>query len=508
MINKEKIASQVLFPRLNIDDYLSNDEYKLLIHQLVNRGVGGFCIFGGNWDSVEHTVNYLQALAAIPLLFCADFEYGTAMRMTEGNEFPHSMAIANSGASENAFKIGQAIAKEAKSLGIHWNLAPVVDINSNKLNPVINIRSFGENSDIVCEFSEQFIIGTQSEKVLACAKHFPGHGDTKSDSHLELPTLNKSLLELQNMEIIPFKNSINNDVKSIMIGHLNVPALDSDNIPSSLSENVINYLRNNLKYPGIIITDALEMKSITKFYSSGEAAVKAVNAGNNIVLMPEDNIEAINALINNSANDDFYSKLKSSYDLIIKAKRWCGVMPQFAKLEQKTKIFIQHQKTALSIAYKALKINGNKELLLINDKINFAGFAYLQKAEDMRAASRFFTMLAQATENDCDFAFFDSKIDESNIEAFNEGTEDAELIIFPVFVRSYAYHGQIDDGKKVNEIIKKIARDKKYIVIIFGSPYVAENIEADLLINTYSDSFPSIAASIVLLTGRENALDY
>lgn len=508
MINREKIAAQVLFPRLDIDEYLSNDEYKTNINQLVSSGVGGFCVFGGNLQSVEQTLNYLQALADIPLLFSADFEYGTAMRIADGNEFPHAMAIANSSDPENSYKIGKAIAKEAKSIGIYWNLAPVVDINSNKLNPVINIRSFGESPDLVSDYSVQFISGTQSEKVLACAKHFPGHGDTNTDSHLELPTINKTKAELENTELFPFESAINNDVKSIMIAHLNVPALDYSGIPASLSEKAINYLRNDLKYKGLIVTDALDMKSVSNNYSSGEAVVKAINAGNNVALMPENSEEALEAITQSASNDDFYLKLKSSYDLIIKLKRWCGIMPQFAKLEQTSKIFLEHQKLALNVAYKALKINGNKSLLPINEKINFAGFAYLQKSEDMRAASRFFTMLAQATENDCDFAFFDSNIDESNIESYVEGTKDAELILFPIFIRSHSYHGKIDDGKKVNEIIKKIANDKKYLVIIFGSPYVSENIEADLLINAFSDSFPALASTIVLLTGRESALNY
>lgn len=507
MIEKEKIATQVLFPKLNIDDYQDDLQYKTLIQDLVKRGVGGFCVFGGNLEKVEITLNYLQGLADIPLLFCADFENGLSMRIEDGNEFPHSMAIAQSENLQYAFQIGKAIAKESKSVGIHWNLAPVVDINSNKLNPVINIRSFGENVESVNQYSAEFIKGSLSENVLTCAKHFPGHGDTNLDSHLLLPTIERSLNELENNEIIPFQNAIEHNVSSIMIGHLAVKAFDNNELPASLSKNVIQYLRKKLHFKWLIITDALDMQSITKSYTSAEATIQSIYAGNNIALMPENPMEALEALMNETENDEFFKLLRQSYELIIRAKRKAGLIPQFAKLENDNKLFISHQKLALNIAFKALKMIGNTDLLPLNEKINFAGFAYLQKSEDMRAASRFFTMLAQATENDCDFAFIDSSISEDNIREFKEGILESEIVIFPVFIRSRSYNGNIENGEKLNEIIQKIAENKKIIVIVFGSPYVSENIEADLIINAFSDSFASLAAAIVKLNGRDEALN-
>ena len=327
---------------------LNQSSYKKEIHKLVEIGVGGFCIFNGEPDQVELLIQELQSISDTPLLFAADFEYGLPMRLTEGTSFPHAMALGKTHKPDNSRLVGKAIAKESKSIGINWNLAPVCDINSNPKNPIINIRSFGEDAETVSEHSSAYIEGTQSEKVVACAKHFPGHGDTEIDSHLDLPALSNNLDDLYSLELKPFESAISSGVKSIMVGHLAVPAIDSSGLPASLSKVVIKFLREAMKFNQIIITDALDMNAITSRFNPNESALLALQAGNDIALMPLNPIDAINYVTEIAKTDsELTIHLKKSAEKIYNLKRWCGLIPQFLLLNEKKPIFIENMKMAL-----------------------------------------------------------------------------------------------------------------------------------------------------------------
>jgi beta-glucosidase-like glycosyl hydrolase len=504
-----RIAAQCIFPRLETDKFVESSEYKKNIHSLVKFGVGGFCIFNGDPNQVEIMIQELQSLSETPLLFAADFEYGLPMRLTEGTSFPHAMALGKTLKPENSKLVGKAIAKEAKALGILWNLAPVCDINSNPDNSIINIRSFGEDAEIVSEHSAAYIEGTQGEKVVACAKHFPGHGDTEIDSHLELPAINNNIDKLYSLELKPFESAISAGVKSIMLGHLSVPAIDNSGLPASLSKVVVKFLREALKFNGIIITDALDMNAITSRFNDNEAVLMALKAGNDIALMPMNPVEAIKYLTEIAENDiELSIHLKKSAEKIYNLKRWCGLIPQFLLLTEKKQIFIEHMKMALRFAYQALEFDGDLKLIPIPDKISFAGFAFLQRDNDLQNASRFFTMLSQATENDCDYAFVDDSITIEQINDYKEGIKDSDLLIFGLFYRAVAYHGSITISENILNAINEIAGNKRKIIILFGNPYIKKELKSDLFISTFSDSFASLAATVVALTGRKEALNY
>ena len=286
--NNIKKAAQCVFPRLNINSFIENNDYKKTIIELVKIGCGGFCIFDGDTLTVRKTIAELQHYAEIPLLFCADFENGLQMRLSDGTSFPHHYALAKTG--NYTEKIANAIAKETKNIGIHWNLAPVCDINSNPKNPVINVRSFGEDKNIVSKNVVNYINGLHSENIISCAKHFPGHGDTQTDSHTAFPVITKTLLELEQNEMIPFKEAINSGAKAVMLGHLVVKSISD--MPISLSCEAVKYLRNKLHFNGIILTDALDMQSIIDIYGD-EASVFAFKAGVDIILMPQNPMLAI-----------------------------------------------------------------------------------------------------------------------------------------------------------------------------------------------------------------------
>ncbi|MDQ2721607.1 MAG: serine hydrolase, partial [Bacteroidota bacterium] len=252
--------------------------------------IGGICLFQGSPVKQADFLNYFQSIAKTPLMVCIDAEWGLGMRFDSLIPLNHQMML---GAVQNpaiVYQYGKLIGEQCKRMGIQVNYAPVVDINNNPNNPVINDRSFGEDKYKVARFGIAYMQGLQSEGVLACAKHFPGHGDVSVDSHLDLPVINKSMAQLDSLELYPFKQMFNAGVGSVMIAHLYIPSIDSTkNTATSISKkNVTGLLRNQLHFEGLTFTDALGMKGVSKFFPGGEIAAQSLIAGNDMLCLPED----------------------------------------------------------------------------------------------------------------------------------------------------------------------------------------------------------------------------
>ena len=243
--------------------------------------------------------NQLQSKSKLPLLIGADFERGTAMRLDEGTSFPTAMALAAAGNPKDAYTMGKITALEARAVGIQWIYAPDADVNNNPGNPIINTRSFGEDPARVSEFVSEFIRGVQENGGLATAKHFPGHGDTAGDSHIDLPVIKADRERLEHLEFVPFRAAIAAGVGSIMTGHLAVPALEPDaNTPATLSSRILtDVLRKELGFEGLVVTDAMDMGGITVRFAPGDAAVRAFLAGADALLMPPVPDAAYDALL-------------------------------------------------------------------------------------------------------------------------------------------------------------------------------------------------------------------
>ena len=293
----EKIG-QVLFATYH-GSFTSTDAaaYAQMLHCVNDLHVGGFInITQGSPLGIVKSqayptavlMNQLQAKSKLPLLVGADFERGTAMRLDEGTSFPTAMALAAAGNPRDAYTMGKVTALEARAVGIHWVYAPDADVNNNPGNPIINTRSFGEDPARVAEFVKEFVRGVEENGALATAKHFPGHGDTASDSHIDLPVIHADRERLEQLEFVPFRAAISAGVSSIMTGHLSVPALEPDpNTPATLSSRILtDLLRNELHFEGLVVTDAMDMGGITVRYAPGEAAVRAFAAGADALLMP------------------------------------------------------------------------------------------------------------------------------------------------------------------------------------------------------------------------------
>ncbi len=273
-----------------------------LQHWLQNLGVGGVILLGGSAGELAWRSQQLQKWAKIPLLIAADVEEGVGQRFSGATWFPPPMAISGiwrknpSLAQSYAAQMGAIIAQESVAIGINWVLAPVVDVNNNPENPVINVRAFGETPAEVSQLVAAFIGGAQAYPVLTTAKHFPGHGDTATDSHLELPVLPHSITRLAEVELPPFVEAIAAGVATVMTAHLLIPAWDGE-FPATLSYKILTEeLRQKLGFQGLIVTDALVMRAIANRYGGSEAAIMALEAGADILLMPVDPEQAIAAI--------------------------------------------------------------------------------------------------------------------------------------------------------------------------------------------------------------------
>jgi len=337
MSAEEKIG-QLLFTTFH-GTFTSSEsaEYQKLLHDVTELHVGGFIVvtritqLGIEKSQTYPTAvlsNQLQKKADVPLLIGADFERGSAMRLDEGTSFPTQMAIAAGGDPRDAYTMGKITAIEAREAGVQWIYAPVADVNNNPGNPIINTRSFGEDPARVAEFVTQYVRGVEENGGLATAKHFPGHGDTAADSHIDLPVIRADRARLDSLELVPFRAAIGAGVGSIMTGHLNVPALEPDpNTPATLSSHILtDLLRKDLRFQGLVVTDAMDMGGITVRFAPGEAAVRAVLAGADCLLMPpvpDAAFEALQAAVQSGRISR--ERLDASVRRILEAKARLGL---------------------------------------------------------------------------------------------------------------------------------------------------------------------------------------
>ncbi len=265
--------------------------YDEKVRQLIkDYNIGAVCLFQGPPIKQAAMINSFQAMAKTPIMVCVDGEFGLGMRFDSVVKLPYQLTMGAMNNSQLVYEVGQAMGAQCKRIGIHVNYAPVVDVNNNPNNPVINFRSFGEDKFKVGSYGVAIMKGMQDANVMACAKHFPGHGDVAVDSHLDLPVINKTRGQLDSLELYPFREIFKAGVGSVMIAHLFIPAIDNrPNRATSISfSNVTTLMRKELGYQGLTFTDALNMKGLAKFFPSGEAEAESLVAGNDMLCLPAD----------------------------------------------------------------------------------------------------------------------------------------------------------------------------------------------------------------------------
>jgi len=293
-------------------DYPSSTdpEYQRFLKWIRDDRVGGFIVAGrirnGNVISAQPFemaafINRVQRVARTPLLVGSDFERGASARVAETARFPYMMAFGAANDLTATKELGKTTAREARALGVNWIFAPDADVNNNPDNPIINVRSFGASPQTVAAHVSAFIDGAHSDPsryVLVAPKHFPGHGDTAEDSHMQLAKLAETKERIESLELVPFRAAIQHGADAVMTAHLSVPAFDQINIPATLSPNILTgLLRNELGFSGLVVTDALEMQAIASSFPEGEAAVRAIEAGADVLLMPTDPAACIRAIM-------------------------------------------------------------------------------------------------------------------------------------------------------------------------------------------------------------------
>ncbi len=465
-------------------------EYQTLVRDVEQRHVGGFILqtlttpTGLDRSQAYPTAalaNELQRHAKIPLLVAADFERGTAYRLEDGTSFPHQMAVAATGRPEDAYAMGRVTALEARAVGVNWVLAPVADVNNNPGNPIINIRSFGEDPERVAEFVAAYVHGVEENGALASAKHFPGHGDTSTDSHLGLPGVPESRAQIESVALVPFRAAIAAGVSTIMTAHLSIPALEPDpNVPSSLSPAIVtDLLRGELGFRGLVVTDALDMGGVTSRYPPGEAAVRAILAGTDVLLLPPVPDAAIAALREAVASGRIpISRIDDAVMHVLRSKAKLGLQisnqVDLAAISQ-TVGRPEFLRTAQDIADRGVTLLKDEPHLLPLDAtrplrvllVALSGDPDTYPGGDLEQEIRWRVGSLQTVRADTQFVRADTLTLPS--------PDSYDVAIAAVLVRVADRKGTVglpdDEAAIVNEVL---ATGKPAIVACFGSPYLAE----------------------------------
>ncbi|MBL0267507.1 MAG: serine hydrolase [Chitinophagaceae bacterium] len=342
--NEEKIA-QLMVVRAHSN--LGADHVAKVTEDIRKYNVGALCFFQGGPVRQANLTNFYQGIAKTPLMVTIDGEWGLGMRLDSVTKFPFQLTLGSINDERLVYTMGIAVGEQCKRIGVHVNYAPVVDINNNPNNPVIGYRSFGEDKDKVSRYGVAYMKGMQDAGIMACAKHFPGHGDVDVDSHYDLPVIKKSMAQLDSMELVPFKAVFDAGIGSVMIAHLSIPAIDNTaNRATSISKNnVTDLLRNSLHYNGLTFTDALEMKGVAKYFPDGVISVEALIAGNDMLCLPASVPESIEAIKKAIADkrlswEDIYVKtrkvLAAKYSLGLNKTQWVDTNNLLADLNAKT----------------------------------------------------------------------------------------------------------------------------------------------------------------------------
>jgi len=325
-LNKHDKIAQLFFVRAHTN---LGKAYEDSVGMVIKKEhLGGVVFFQGGPGRQAILTNKYQSLAKVPLMISSDGEWGLGMRLDSTISYPYQMALGAVQNKELIYHMGLEVAKDFKRIGMHLNLAPDVDVNNNPKNPVINYRSFGENKYNVAQKAGAYMKGMQDGGLLVSLKHFPGHGDTDVDSHYDLPQLRFSKARLDSVEIYPFRELVQAGASGVMIAHMNIPALDSTpNMPSTLSKPIVTgILKQELGFKGLIVSDAMGMKGVVKYFKDGEADVMAVIAGNDILELSENSDRAIK-LVRKAVRKDRITmeRIDESVKKILYAKYWAGL---------------------------------------------------------------------------------------------------------------------------------------------------------------------------------------
>ena len=468
--------------------------HEVEVSEIIRKyGVGGIIFFQGTPEKQAELENYYQKISNVPIIIAMDAEWGLGMRLQYVEKFPYQMTL---GAIKNdtlIYKMGVAIADQFKRMGVHMNLAPVADVNNNPLNPVINYRSFGEDRKNVTAKALMYMKGMQDNGIIATLKHFPGHGDTNTDSHLDLPLITHSRERLDSIELFPFLNLINSGAGSVMTAHLNLPSLDSTSkLPSTLSPVIINdLLKSGMGFKGLVITDAMNMKGVTKYFSPGEAESLALIAGNDVVEFVTDIEAAIKAVKMSLAGKRLTAtEINNKCRKVLALKYWAGLSksPVIAK-ENIVKEITPPLNIALirELYANSLTVLGNKDNIL--PVRNFQNLKIAVLEINGTNSSIFQERLLSYHPAD---TFSVNTSDTGQSSQIMGRLADYDLVIAGVFGTDQRPTINFGIRPGLVSFLDKLTGTKKTIITYFGNPYALDRLnalqKADGLILAYQEN--------------------
>ncbi len=477
-----------------------NFNQSLIEKLLADHQIGGLIFMQGTAEAQARLTNRYQKIAQVPLLIGMDAEWGLGMRLTGVENFPRQMMLGATGDTVLMYAVGKAIARQCKRLGVHINFAPDVDVNNNPGNPVINFRSFGEDKDRVSQMGIAYMRGLQDNGVMACAKHFPGHGDVTTDSHLDLPVIKKSFPQINATELYPFRKLTNAGVQSMMIAHLSVPALDSTpHLPTTLSRKVVTgLLREELGFQGLIFTDALNMKGVTKYFPDGETDVRAFLAGNDVLLFSQNVPLAIKKIKEAIASGrSSQQDLAQSVKRILMAKYRAGlakpalVNESDVTVELNKDIAALWERTAAAAITVAEDKNGTLAGLQSNSKIAYVTIGSSDEPE----------IIGNLKTN----GFSVSKINGST--ALSSADQYAAVVVGVHRINMYpGKSGSYGINTAEATLLKQLSRLNNVIIVYFGNAYTLKfSCDAPVVLVAYEDNAYTQKAVADVLSGAVKA---
>lgn len=487
-----------------------NFNQELIDRLIANRQIGGLIFMQGTAEEQVRLTNRYQKNANVHLLIGMDAEWGLGMRLTGVKNFPRQMMIGATRDTALMYEMGSAVAAQCRRLGVHIDFAPDVDVNNNPKNPVINFRSFGEDREWVSKLGLAYMRGLQDNDVMACAKHFPGHGDVSVDSHLDMPVIKKTRAQLEETEFYPFKKLIAGGVQGVMIAHLSVPALDNTpNQPTTLSGKVItDLLKKEMGFSGLVFTDAMNMSGLTKYYPAGEADLKAFMAGNDVLLFSQ------------------------NVPLAIEKIQWALKTGKISKeaLEQSVKKILNAKYDAGLYRYQSMKpanatADVNKEVDRIREKITRSGVTLVRDQQKLinkikSGKGKFAYININGADNtllktelkkkftDIGISRLPAKSTAAAVKSTVAHTDQYDAVIVGIHDLAL-YPGKSGvyglDSMQANGI-RELAKKKNVIFVVFGNAYLVKYIcTTKAAIVTYEDDDFAEQAAFDVLTGKLNA---
>ncbi|HKE55147.1 MAG TPA: glycoside hydrolase family 3 N-terminal domain-containing protein [Pyrinomonadaceae bacterium] len=514
-----------------------SEAYRALKHQVEDNHVGGIILFRGPVYESVVLVNRMQETSRYPLLISADLEAGAGMRFDDTVNFPWNMAVAATGNPDYARRQGEITAREARALGVQQIFAPVVDVNNNAANPVINVRSYGENPADVARFAAAFTKGAQAQGVIATAKHFPGHGDTATDSHRGLPEINVSRDRLNNVEFVPFQAAVNAGIGSVMVGHIALPQIDATTIkplpkvakakpidtdegseiiedkatmPATMSPIVGGILRNDLKFPGLIVTDALSMSGLTIYFTQEEAAVRALEAGADMLLKPADpdaTFRGVRDAVKSGRLTE--ARIEESARKLLAAKYDLGLVTQrVTPLEGIDQTVGSKDVVTLAseIAEHAITLVRDDDKLLPLAKLKPEARILnivLTNGDDRTTAASSFVAQMNHEGRKLETIAFDERSTDQEVQKALEHARSADLVIASLYSKVRSGQARSTGLPKPGERVLSslIAAKTPLVAISFGNPYLLQSFPGiRTYLVTYGD-MPSLqeAAALAIL---------